>query len=151
MDVVTENTTKRDQRIALSTVAAIRKNSGRFKPGAVGSARIKFGGGEDYLDIPQKALEMLFNIIDTMAEGKSVTLIPSDSVFTTQQAADILKVSRPHLVKLLEKGVIPFKKAGTHRRIEFKDLLQYQKKIKQNRKSKLSMLAKQAQELNMGY
>jgi len=86
-----------------------------------------------------------------MAQGRTVTLIPLDSVVSTQQAADMLKVSRPHLVKLLEAGAIPFKKAGTHRRIELKDLLEYQDKLMRIRKKQLDFLAEQAQELNMGY
>jgi excisionase family DNA binding protein len=86
-----------------------------------------------------------------MAEGKSLTLIPSDSEVSTQQAADILNVSRPHLVKLLEKGYIPFKKVGSHRRIELKDIVTYEEKQKKNRKDQLDFLSRQAQELNLGY
>jgi len=66
---------------------------------------------------------LLFEILDNMAMGKSITLIPSEAEVSTQQAADMLNVSRPHLVKLLEKGEIPFKKVGSHRRIQLKDLI----------------------------
>jgi len=86
-----------------------------------------------------------------MADEKSNTLIPSDAELTTQQAADILNVSRPHIVKLLEEGEIPFKKAGAHRRIELKALVAYDKKLKKTRDKKLAFLAKQAQDLNLGY
>lgn len=70
---------------------------------------------------------------------------------STKQAADMLNVSRPHLVKLLEEGEIPFKKVGTHRRIELKNLIAYEKRLKENRNKKLDFLAKQAQDLNLGY
>jgi excisionase family DNA binding protein len=86
-----------------------------------------------------------------MAEGKSITLIPSDAEVSTQQAADILNVSRPHLVKLLEDGKIAFTKVGTHRRIEIQNLMDYQKNLKKNRRKHLGFLAEQAQELNLGY
>jgi len=86
-----------------------------------------------------------------MAEGKSNTLISSDAVLSTQQAADFLNVSRPHLVKLLEEGQIPFEKAGTHRRIELNNLVIYKKKMKATREENLDFLAKQAQDLNLGY
>ena len=86
-----------------------------------------------------------------MAEGKSMKLIPSDADISTQQAADMLNVSRPHVVKLLETGVMPFKKVGSHRRIELKDLIQYEKMLQDSKEKNMSFLAKQAQELNLGY
>ena len=94
---------------------------------------------------------LLFEILDNMAMGKSITLIPSEAEVSTQQAADMLNVSRPHLVKLLEKGEIPFKKVGSHRRIQLKDLINYDKKIKQTRSDELDFIAEQAQDLNLGY
>ena len=94
---------------------------------------------------------LLFEILDNMAMGKSITLIPSEAEVSTQQAADMLNVSRPHLVKLLEKGEIPFKKVGSHRRIQLKDLINYDKKIKQTRSDELDFIAEQAQDLNPGY
>ncbi|NJM25300.1 MAG: helix-turn-helix domain-containing protein [Bacteroidia bacterium] len=86
-----------------------------------------------------------------MAEGKSISVVPSDSEVSTQQAADILNVSRPHIVKLLEQGAIPFKKVGSHRRILFEDLIAYNEKFQEVRNEKLKSLAKQAQMLNLGY
>lgn len=86
-----------------------------------------------------------------MAQGKAVSLVPSDSELTTQQAAEILNVSRPHLVKLLEERAIPFKKIGTHRRVLLEDLLTYQSGQQQVRNEQLQFLAQQAQELGLGY
>jgi excisionase family DNA binding protein len=88
-----------------------------------------------------------------MADGNSIALFFSDrnADISTQQAAELLGVSRPHIVSLLEKGDIPFFKVGTHRRIHLKDLIAYNKKIKKNKADKLDFLAAQAQELNMGY
>jgi excisionase family DNA binding protein len=63
----------------------------------------------------------------------------------------MLNVSRPHLIKLLEEGQIPYKKVGSHRRIELKDILEYEDRQKKNRKTQLDFLAQQAQELNLGY
>ena len=63
----------------------------------------------------------------------------------------MLNVSRPHIVKLLEEGVIPFKKVGSHRRILLDDLLTYEAQHKANRKANLRFLAEQAQDLNLGY
>jgi excisionase family DNA binding protein len=94
---------------------------------------------------------MLLDIIGCIANGKSISMIPSDKTISTQEAAHLLGVSRPHLVKLLEDGKIPFKKVGSHRRVQVKDIQHYEQKLHQTRKQKISLLAKQAQELNLGY
>ncbi|MEO8853943.1 MAG: excisionase family DNA-binding protein [Ginsengibacter sp.] len=150
MELVLEKTTKEDQRIALDSVSKLNRSSKEIFGGEKG-VKIKIVGERDYVTIPKKALSLLFNILNNMAEGKSITVIPSDSEITTQQAADLLKVSRPHLVNLLEEGEISFRKAGSHRRIELNDLIKYQSKLKENRKEKLNFLTKQAQKLNLGY
>jgi excisionase family DNA binding protein len=106
---------------------------------------------EETVSIPASAFRLLNDILTQMAKGNAVTLIPVHAELTTQQAADILNVSRPFLVELLEKNIIPFRKVGTHRRILFKDLMGYKEELDRNRLKVLDELAAQAQELNMGY
>ncbi len=77
------------------------------------------------LNIPVAAMQMLIEIMQQMALGKPVSIIPSNAELTTQQAADFLSVSRPYFVKLLEEGNMPFKKVGTRRRVLFKDLIAF--------------------------
>lgn len=151
MEALSERTTKEDQRIAQLSISKIRATSKEVLDNDRGSAKIKFREGEEFLRIPKKALFLLFDILSNMAEGKSITLIPSDTEISTQQAADMLNISRPYLVKLLEDGKIEFRKVGTHRRIELKKLLEYEKKLKTNRNEKLHFLSRQAQDLNLGY
>lgn len=112
---------------------------------------IKVNGLEKSVELPDAALPLLNEVIHCIAEGRSLTLLPSATEVTTQQAAGLLNMSRPHVVKLLELGEIPYRKAGRYRRILIGDINAYAERIKEEQKKQLSFLARQAQELNMGY
>lgn len=103
------------------------------------------------VELPTSALRLLVDVLSELAEGNAVKVVPIHAELTTQEAADMLNVSRPHLVKLLESGALAFHKTGKHRRIRFADLMAF--KTEQDRASAQAMeaLAKQAQELQLGY
>jgi excisionase family DNA binding protein len=103
------------------------------------------------ITIPDSALRLLIGILNQMAKGNAITLIPVHAELTTQEAADMLNVSRPYLVELLEQGKIPYHKVGTRRRVFVNDVLHYKEKIDKARLKTLEKLAEQAQELDMGY
>jgi len=103
------------------------------------------------LTIPLAALKLLRLILDEMAKGNAITLTPVHAELTTQEAADLLCVSRPFLIKLVEDGTIPHRKVGRHRRIRFDDLMPYKQRTDAARSEVLDELVAQAQELGMGY
>lgn len=88
---------------------------------------------QEKIKIPLKALELLAEILKAMSEGKPISIVPIATEMTTQAAAELLGCSRPHLVKLLESGAIPFTKVGRHRRVKFEDVMAYKKQEKQKR------------------
>jgi excisionase family DNA binding protein len=75
--------------------------------------------------LPEPIYQFMVSTIEYMISGSGVALVPVDTYLTTSQVASLLNVSRPHVVKLLESGEIPFRKAGTHRRVLLADALQY--------------------------
>ncbi|MBL7003203.1 MAG: helix-turn-helix domain-containing protein [Gammaproteobacteria bacterium] len=112
-------------------------------------ARVQLDGND--LILPRQALALLRDLLVEMAQGNAVTIVPTHAELTTQEAANILNVSRPHLVKLLEEDAIPFSKTGTHRRIRYQDLMGYRDQRDQNSRVALDELVSQAQENDMGY
>jgi excisionase family DNA binding protein len=112
-------------------------------------ARVQLDGRD--LILPRMALNLLRDLLTEMAQGNAVTVVPTHAELTTQEAANLLNVSRPHLVKLLEEGKLAFTKAGAHRRIRYQDLIAYRQQRDQRSHQLLDELAAQAQEHGMGY
>lgn len=112
-------------------------------------ARVRLDGRE--LILPRMALALLRDLLTEMAQGNAVTVVPTHAELTTQEAANLLNVSRPHLIKLLEEKRIPFSKTGAHRRIRYKDLMAYKQQRDAESHKLLDELANQAQEHDMGY
>ncbi len=101
--------------------------------------------------IPASALRFLSAALSEMASGNAVLLSPLDAELTTQQAADVLNVSRPYLVGLLERGEMSFRKVGVQRRVLLREVMSYKARTDIDRHAALDELARQAQELNLGY
>ena len=101
--------------------------------------------------LPPSVARALFDVLTEMAEGRAVSVASSGEELTTREAAELLNVSRPHLVKLLEEGEIPFHKVGTHRRVYREDVLEYKARQRAEAEEAMQNLTDQAQELGLGY
>src|SRR5207245_11753913 len=134
--------------------AALAKESSRQLAPLLGAKKeltlqvLEDGNPSEPVRVPMAAGRMLVSILTEMAKGNAVTLIPIHAELSTQEAADLLNVSRPFLVKLLDEGKIPSRKVGTHRRVLFSDLMEYKKLSDKERQKALESLAAEAQELN---
>lgn len=114
------------------------------------TARLVGPNGET-IEIPASAFHALKLVVQGMARGQTMTLVPHGRELTTQEAADLLHVSRPHLVKLLDEGAIPHYKVGTHRRVRIEDVLDYRERRAAKRREKLDELTRLSEELEGGY
>jgi excisionase family DNA binding protein len=108
-----------------------------------GTPKLVSADGER-VELPDAVFRLLKDIVRNMQLGRAIVLIPENQQLTTQRAADLLGVSRPHLIKLLEAGELPYHKAGSHRRIYLRDFVAYQKRRDAERKSALDRIAKEA-------
>ncbi len=105
-------------------------------------------GPESEVVLSAGAVHLLGTILTEIARGNSVAAVPVQAELTSQQAADLLNVSRPYLIKLLDQGKIPHHKSGSHRRVALKDVLDYKRKVDQRREVVLAELADLGQELD---
>ena len=102
-----------------------------------------------HVELPAALFDHLARIVRLMQEKRTIILVPEDEEYTTQAAADYLGVSRQHLVDLLEDDEIPFHKVGTHRRVKFRDLVNYEKRRDSGRRRALRKLADEVDEAGL--
>jgi excisionase family DNA binding protein len=143
----------RDPLVATDEEAIIaREAAEKLKPLADAKADVKLRVLENIniiVPLPARAVEMIVDFLLAMAERKPVSVLPHTAELTTQQAADFLNVSRPHLVGLVEKGEVAFRKVGTHRRIRVSDLFAFKKKSEETGRSAIRNMVAEAQKLEL--
>ena len=118
-------------------------------PDAHESTRILGPKGEE-LTLPEPVYYLLERIVEVLASGDAVTVVPVGKLLTTQQVADVLNVSRQYVVRLLDDGKIPHRKVGKHRRCKIEDVVAYKNQRDQDRRGKLDDLTALSEEMG-GY
>lgn len=125
---------KLDQKVAMESYNALAAVLEQINSD---QAVIEIEETAEKIKIPLSALNLLSDILKAMGQGKLISLVPIATEVTTQSAAEMIGCSRPHLVKLLEEGKIPFTKVGKHRRIKFDDIMKYRKQMKETQKQNI--------------
>lgn len=101
------------------------------------------------VELPKTAVDGLIEMLDAVAHGEDATVVRTPREVTTQQAATVLNVSRPTVVKLIDDGTLPARKVGSHRRILLTDLLAYRDQVVAERRAALEQMAREAEELGL--
>ncbi len=101
---------------------------------------------EEKIRIPISALRLLADILKQISQGNPISIVPIATEMTTQAAAELLGCSRPHVVRLLEEGKIPFTKVGRHRRIKYEDIVRFKKDMKSKQRKRIQKLMEQDEE-----
>ena len=106
-------------------------------------------GRDEDLTVPREAAEMFLRILSGMAAGQSVTVIPTNAELTTQEAADLMNVSRPFVIKLLEAGDIEYRLVGTHRRLQAVSVRDYLRRMRRSQRAAIDELEELTQEMGL--
>lgn len=125
---------KEEQRVAMESYSTLAQAIDHLHSE---NPEIEIEETEGKIRIPLNALKLLVKILKVTSQGKPISIVPIAAEMTTQAAADLLGCSRPHFVKLLEEGEIPFSKVGRHRRVKFEDVIGYKKRMKDKQKELL--------------
>lgn len=134
---------------ARRTAARLRKLAKRRHTSTARSITLE--GETQPIEVPAAAIEMLADAVEEIAKGHAIRITSQGEEVSTQKAADLLNVSRPYLIRLLEKGEIPFRMVGTHRRLRLSDVLGYKARTDAEGERAFRELVAQAQELRLGY
>ena len=138
--------TKDEQKVAsesFNTLVATLEGLHSANPG------IEIQETGDKIRVPLQALKLLAEILKATSQGHPISIVPIASEMTTQAAAELLGCSRPHLVKLLEEGKIPFTKVGRHRRVKYEDLVNYRKQIKAEQEHRIIEMMRSDEEIGL--
>lgn len=134
---------KKDQLVALASYDALSSILEQIKSE---NPEIEIGETQEKIKVPVTALKLLASILRALGKGLPVSIVASATELTTQSAAEMIGCSRPHLIKLLEEGRIPFTKIGRHRRVKVEDVIKYRNQLKADQKELLIDIMREDEE-----
>lgn len=137
---------KEEQQVAMKSYSALAEALEQLH---IENPEIEIEETKERIKIPLKALKLLAEILRVTSEGKPISIIPIATEMTTQAAAELLGCSRPHLVKLLERGEIDYSKVGKHRRVKFEDIMNYKKQQKEKQRELLRQMMQADEETGL--
>jgi len=147
MELSTTLPTEADAGIAKETSRLL---AARLKKGGTMQLRILGGSAKQAtVRLPAPAVGLLVRMLEEMARSNAVTIMPVHAELTTQEAADMLNISRPSLIQLLDEAKIEYRRVGTHRRVRFESLMKYKRQVEAARRAALEELAAYDQELGI--
>lgn len=123
----------------------------RLLRGAAGASARLLSPDGGTIDIPPALFELLTAVAEELGQGHGVSVLPLHRQLTTTEVARLLNVSRPHVITLLERGDLPFEKAGTHRRVRLSDVLAYRQVRDERRREALANIVRQGEDLDLAY
>ena len=138
-----EKPSKEEQKTAMKSYSALEATLESLYSK---NPEIEIEETQEKIRIPKKALILLAQILKATSEGKPISIVPIATEMTTQAAAELLGCSRPHLVKLLEDGKIPFIKIGKHRRVKYEDIIEYKRQMKKDQEQRIIQMMKSDEE-----
>ena len=133
-----------EQRQQIAALLAHIRSTGRHHEGAAPYKLVSPSGEET--ELPESVYRLLQQVTEVLARGDAISIVPVGKELTTQQAANILNVSRQYLVRLLDDGRLPFRKTGSHRRVRMEDVVAYKRARDQERVASLDELAQLTQD-----
>ncbi len=139
---------KEEQKIALVSYNALEetlKTLNKKTP----TIEIEIEETNEKIKVPFAAMKLLAKILEATSKGNPISVLPIATELTTQSAAELLGCSRPHLVKLVESGAIPFIKVGRHRRLKYEDVIKYKKRLKETQRRLMIEMMKADEETGM--
>lgn len=146
VETLTAKPTRSEQEAARRSFPALEES---LKSLAKDTTEIEIEETAQKIIVPTMALQLLTRILKDLGEGRPVQIVPIAAEMTTQAAAEMLGCSRPHVVKLLEQGKIPFTKIGKHRRIRYEDVMKYRKAMKEAQKQHLKDMMRDDEEAGL--
>jgi excisionase family DNA binding protein len=140
-----------EEKQALTAKQAIAQHLRAAEGRQTVSVRLQDANGDtdQSLPLPASATKLLLDVLTHIANGNAVIVLPVHREISTQQAADLLNVSRPHLIHMLERGQLPYRQVGTRRKVQLKDVLDFKARLAEERRRVLDELTAQAEELGL--